>query len=231
MISAHLGSLMAGVSLALLATASAQSLKSNNKTTISLSCTDSGCTSSVDYEAIAASSKEDDSTITGFYTYQGQEVDDTSDPITVHQPTSLRTNSTTPNYRSTTCTLPCLANPNTGSCAIKSGTSCSYSETVTRRYYSVLDQFGNAFEDVNLGAAPAITESVNASQGTCGGNGVDLGTTSGSPFYDEFGKCDSCCESGGPGCTSTASQTIFSNGISVRQESISVTCTTATLTP
>lgn len=205
--------------------------ESNNTKTISVSCTDSGCGSSVEYTAIATSTTEDDSTITGFYTYKGQEVDDTSDPITVHQPKSLRTNSTTANYRTTTCTLPCLANPNKGSCAIKSGTSCSYSEPVTRRYYSVLDQFGNAFEDVNLSVAPAITEIVTANQGTCGGNGVEISSTSGSPFYDEFGKCDSCCESGGPGCTSTASQTILSNGVSVRQESISVTCTTATLMP
>jgi hypothetical protein len=200
-------------------------------TAISLSCTDSGCGNSVDYTAAAASKVEDDTTITVTYTVNGQAADDTSDPITVHQPTSLRTNSTTPNYTTTTCTLPCLANPNKGSCAVKSGTSCSYSEPITRRYYSVLDQFGNAFEDVNLSAAPAITEQVSAQQGTCGGNGVETGSTSGSPFYDDFGKCDSCCESGGPGCTSTASQALFSNGLSVRQESISVTCTLATLTP
>jgi len=200
-------------------------------TTISLACTTGGCTSSDIFTAIASSKAEDDTSITVFYTYNGQEADDTSDHITVHQPISLRTNSTTPNYRTTTCTLPCLTNPNTGSCAVTSGTSCNYSEPITRRYYSVLDQFGNPFEDVNLGAAPAITESVNASQGTCGGNGVEIASTGGSPFYDEFGKCDSCCETGGPGCTSTASQTIFSNGNNVRQENISVTCTAVTLTP
>jgi hypothetical protein len=200
-------------------------------TEISLSCTNSGCGNSVNYTATNPSKAEDDTTITVTYTYSGQAADDTSDPITIHQPTDLRTNSTTPKYTTATCTLPCLANPNTGTCTVKTGTSCSYAESITRRYYSVLDQFGNPFEEVNLSTAPAITESVNASKGSCGGNGVETGKTSGSPFYDDFGKCDSCCESGGPGCTSTASQTLFSNTINVRQESISVTCATATLTP
>ena len=195
---------------------------------ISLSCTNSGCGSSVKYTAKAASKAEDDTTITVTYTVNGQSADETSDPITVHQPTSLRTNSTTPT--TTTCTLPCLVQK--GSCATKSGTSCSFSAPETQRSYSVLDQFGNAFEDVNLGAGAGITEQVSRqSGGGCSPGNIATGTSSLSPFPDTIHWCDSCCESGGPGCTFSASQTIFSNGINVRQESISITCTSVTLTP
>jgi hypothetical protein len=205
--------------------------KTNNTTTISLTCTTSGCGNSDNYSAVAASTTQGDTTITVTYVVNGQPATATSKAITVHKPTSLKTISTLPNFATVTCGLLCLANPNSGTCAVKAGTSCSYGEPITQRNYSVLDQFGNTFESVNLGAAPVITETVNAQQGTCGGNGVETGSTSGSPFYDEFGKCDSCCESGGPGCTSTASQTLFSNSINVRQEAIAVTCTSATLTP
>lgn len=204
---------------------------SNNSNTISLSCTTNGCGNSDDYTAKAPSTTQGDTTITVKYTYNGQYATANSKAITVHQPKSLQTISTIPNFTTTACAIACLANPNSGSCAVTSGTSCSYSEPITQRNYSVLDQFGNTYQSVNLGAAAVITESVNAQQGTCGGNGVETGSTSGSPFYDDFGKCDSCCESGGPGCTSTASQTLFSNGVNVRQESISETCTSVTLTP
>ena len=203
----------------------------NNTNTISLSCTTTGCGNSDDYTAKAASTTQGDTTITVTYSYNGQSASASSKAITVHQPKSLQTVSTIPNFTTTTCTLACLANPNSGSCAVSPATSCSYSEPITQRNYSVLDQFGNTYQSVNLGAAAVITESVNAQQGTCGGNGVETGSTSGSPFWDEFGKCDSCCESGGPGCTSTASQTLFSNGTNVRQESISETCTSVTLAP
>jgi hypothetical protein len=203
----------------------------NDTNTISLSCTTSGCGNSDDYTAKAASTTQADTVITVTSTYNGQSATSNSKPITVHQPTSLKTISTDPNFEKVTCAIPCLAKPNSGSCAVKSGTSCSYGEQITERNYSVLDQFGNTFESVNLGAAPAITETINAQKGTCGGNGVETASTSGSPFFDKFGKCDSCCESGGPGCTSTASQKLFSNDINVRQESISETCASVTLTP
>ena len=196
-------------------------------TTISLSCTTSGCSSSDNFTAIAPSNAEDDTSITVFYTYNGQEADDTSDHITVHQPTSLRTNSTTPT--TTTCTLPCLAAK--GSCATKSGTSCNFSAPETQRSYSVLDQFGNAYEDVNLSSAPVITEQVNQQKTTCGTVSLSKGDTGGSPFTDTLHQCASCCESGGPGCTSTYNQTISSNSIQVRAETISTTCTSVTPTP
>jgi hypothetical protein len=166
------------------------------------------------------------------YTVNNQPASATSQRITVHKPTSLKTVSTVPNNHTETCTLPCLANPGKGTCTVKSGTSCSYSEAITRRNYSVQDQFNppSLFENVQLSGV-TITEEVNASQGSCGGNNVEKFTGGGSPFPDDFGKCDSCCESGGPGCQSTATQTLYANGFPVRNESITVTCTSATLVP
>jgi len=200
----------------------------NNASTINL--TPNG--SSADYSSKAASSSQGDTTISVKYTVSGQSASSASQKITVHKPTSLKTTSTTPDDHTETCSLSCLAKPGDGTCTVKSGTSCNYSEEITRRDYSVQDQFNppNLFENVQLSGV-TITEDVNASQGSCGGNNVEAGSTGGSPFHDDFGKCDSCCESGGPGCTSTASQTVYANGFAVRTESITVTCTTATLVP
>jgi len=200
--------------------------KTNNTSTIALSCTN-GCSGSVDYTAVAASTAQGDTNITVTYTYNGQSAQSTSAAITVHKPASLRTNSTTPT--TTTCSLPCLAKK--GSCATKSGTSCNFNAPETQRSYSVLDQFGSAFEDVHLGAAPVITESVSTQKTTCGNVSLSTADTGGSPFSDSLSQCASCCESGGPGCISTVSQTISSNGVQVRTESIATTCTAVTPTP
>jgi YD repeat-containing protein len=185
------------------------------------------------YTSANPSTVQQDTSITVTYAdpTSGTSVSATFAGITVHKPTSLSTNSTTPNDHTIACNLPCLANPNTGSCNVTPGTSCSYQEPVTRRMYSILDQFGNKLENVGLSSAGTVTESVVAQQGSCGGNQVSIGSTGGSPFHDDFGKCDSCCEAGGPGCQSTAQQTIFVNGFSVRSESITVTCQQATLVP
>jgi hypothetical protein len=200
-----------------------------SKTTITLTNNNDGTAS---YKpANPSGAKQDTAVSVSYNDPTGGTVSATFTGITVHKPTSLRTNSTKVNDHTVTCTLPCLAAPNTGSCTIEPGTTCSYQEPITRRTYSILDQFGQAFEDVNLGAAGTITESVNASQGSCGGNGVETGATGGSPFMDDFGKCDSCCEPGGPGCQSTATQAIMVNGFAVRNEAITETCTSATLTP
>jgi hypothetical protein len=198
-----------------------------NKSTVSLSASGG----SANYTSQQASSGQGDTVITVEYTVNGKSNSAQSQGITVHQPTSLKTNSTTPNDHTTTCGLPCLTNPGHGTCTVTPGTSCSYTESITRREYSVQDQFNppNLFENVNL--QPTITEGVNSQQGSCGGNDVGIAIGGGSPFPDDFGKCDSCCESGGPGCTSTATQTIFANGFAVRNESITVTCTSVTLTP
>jgi YD repeat-containing protein len=184
------------------------------------------------YTPANPSQNKQDSSITVTYADPtGGSVSATFPGITVHKPTSLSTNSTTPNDHTIACNLPCLAQPNSGSCNVTPNTSCSYQEPLTVRKYSILDQFGQAFESVQLGSAGTITEEVNAQQGTCSGNQVVTSATGGSPFQDEFGKCDSCCESGGPGCQSTAQQTILVNGFAVRSESITVTCQQATLVP
>jgi YD repeat-containing protein len=205
---------------------------SANKTTVSLTNNNDG---TVNYASSTStpSSAQQDTAITVKYDdpTAGVSVSATFPGITVHKPTSLSTNSTTPNDHVMPCTLPCLTNPNTGSCNVTTGTSCTYQEPVTRRMYSIVDQFGNKFENLGLSSAGTVTESVVAQQGSCGGNRVDIASTGGSPFHDDFGKCDSCCEPGGPGCQSTAQQTIFVNGFTVRSENITVTCQQATLAP
>lgn len=178
------------------------------------------------------SANRQDTSIT--VTYQdpfGGPVSATFSGITVHKPSALFTNSTTPNDHTITCTLPCLANPNSGSCNVTPGTSCSYAEPITRRSYSILDQFGDAFEVVHLSSAGTITESVTPHQGSCSGNDAIIASFGGSPFPDNIGKCDSCCEPGGPGCQSSANQTIFVNGYTVRTELILVNCQQATFIP
>ena len=185
---------------------------------------------SATYSSNAESSTQGDTVVKVTYTVNSQSASGSSQGITVHKPTSLKTVSTVPNDHTTTCTVPCLLNPGKGTCTIKAGTSCNYTEPITRRRYSVVDKWGNLFQNVQLSGV-TITESVTASQGSCGGNKVETGRTGGSPFYDDFGKCDSCCEAGGPGCTSTATQTLYANGFSVRNENITVTCTSATLNP
>jgi hypothetical protein len=58
-----------------------------------------------------------------------------------------------------------------------------------------------------------------------------LGTTAGSSFTDTIGIYSTCCETGGPGCTTTTNQTITVNGFSMAQETITTTCTTASVAP
>lgn len=200
-----------------------------NKSTVTLAA---GCGSTCDYNSANASNPQGDTTITVTYTVNSKSTTASFSGITVHQPTALATNSTVPNDHTETCSLPCLAHPGDGTCNVATNTNCSYGESITRRNYSVLDQFNppNKFEDVNLSAV-TITESVTLTGNTCGGSGVTTGTAGSSPFYDDFGKCDSCCETGGPGCTTNASQTIYANGFAVRSEQLTVTCTSASLVP
>jgi YD repeat-containing protein len=205
---------------------------SASKTTISVTNNNDGTANYTSSSSNPSTAQQDTSiTVTYDDPAAGVSVSATFPGITVHKPTSLSTNSTTVNDHVVPCNLACLTNPNSGSCNVTTGTSCTYQEPVTRRMYSIVDQFGNKFENLGLSSAGTVTESVVAQQGSCGGNLVSTGTTGGSPFHDDFGKCDSCCEPGGPGCQSTAQQTIFVNGFSVRSESITVTCQQAALVP
>jgi hypothetical protein len=76
-----------------------------------------------------------------------------------------------------------------------------------------------------------VTENVTLKSNNCGGSGVTTGSSIYTDFFDDYGKCDSCCESGGPGCTTTAAQTLYVNGFPVWNTTITETCTTASASP
>jgi hypothetical protein len=195
--------------------------------TINLTPSENG--SSATYTSTSASTTAGDTTVTVKYTVQQQSASATSGAITVHKPTSLVAGSVTANGTQP-CTLACLTNPGNGTCSVTAGTSCTYSANQFEREYKVYDQFGNFFQSVGIDLA-AVTENVTLTSNNCGGSGVTTGSSTFTDFFDDFGKCDSCCESGGPGCTTVASQTISVNAFSVRSTTITETCTTTTVNP
>lgn len=113
---------------------------------------------------------------------------------------------------------------------MQSGTSCTYNANQFEREYKVYDQFGTFFQDFGIIDA-TVSETVNITSNNCGGSGITEGKAGSTDFYDNYGKCDSCCEIGGPGCTTVAAQTIFINGYSVLNTTITETCTSASVTP
>ena len=98
-------------------------------------------------------------------------------------------------------------------------------------------------ENVPFAAVPAsgpadlsTDQTTYASPGIMvGGNGCNITPTTNSPgmsnFSDTLQFCSTCCESGGPGCTSTASRVYTINGFPMPTQTITQTCTTATVTP
>jgi YD repeat-containing protein len=195
--------------------------------TTAISLTPNAATAS--YSSANPSSTSGDTAITVTYTANSQSASATFGAITVHKPTSLQAGAVQA-AGTAPCTLPCLTNPGNGSCAATVGTSCTYSAAQSQRIYTVLDQFGTSFASVGINDA-AVTEQVNLSSNNCGGSGINAASAQSTIFSDTFGKCDTCCQQGGPGCTSVASQTLSVNGIVVRTPTITVTCTTASVTP
>ena len=188
----------------------------------------SGSTAS--YTAANPSSSQGDTLITVAYTPPGTAVvKGTSAPITVYKPTGL-SGSTVTSKGSATCNTPCLASPNSGSCTVKTGTTCSYAAPQFARTYDVLTQIQGVKLIEAIGSAN-VTESVKLTSNNCGGSGITVGNATSSEFTDTYGKCDSCCQSGGPGCTTVGSQTITVNGYAMPTETITETCTTASATP
>jgi hypothetical protein len=197
-----------------------------NKGTVTLSPSGGGAS----YTAASQSSPSGDTIITVTYTVNTQSATAQSAGITVRQPTSLSVNSDTTNPSGKWCSVDCLAHPGDGTCRATFRT-CSYISYLRQRQYSVLDQFGNKFENVGLSSV-VVTESVPFTT-TCQGlvQPVLSGLTS--PFNDSYFLCHTCCLPNGPGCSAQTNplQTIFVNGVSVRQESITWTCTGVTVSP
>lgn len=160
----------------------------------------------------------------------GQNASAQSAGITVHNPTSLSVNSDTTNPTGSSCNVSCLANPGNGTCNA-STSNCGYNSYFRQRQYSVLDQFGNKFENVGLSSVN-LTESVPNTT-TCPNLSFTPGTSNASPFPDTYYLCSTCCLPQGPGCSAQTNpqQTIYANSISVRTESITWTCTGVTVSP
>jgi hypothetical protein len=200
---------------------------SASKSTITVS----GSGASTNYTAASASSSQGDTTITVTYTYQNNSpVSATSPAITVYKPVSLSGAAVAQaNPATQQCTAPCLANPNTGSCAANTN-QCSYTGPVFTRTYNVVSQFsGVTFPSVGLPLAN-VAETVQLNPNGCN---ITPSTASGtmSNFPDTYAICSTCCLSGGPGCTTVATQTITVNGLTMPTETVTTTCTTATATP
>ena len=152
-----------------------------------------------------------------------------STPITVHRPTSLAVLQDAPT--SLNCIKRCLANPGDGTCNT-SAELCQYTGIGRRRQYSVLDQFGDAFNSVGLSAANA-TEEVPVTT-TCPDAYPSTSSATTSVFFDNVGPlCSSCCLPGGPGCSfqTNPTQIIAVNGIGVGAYTITMSCGGVNISP
>jgi hypothetical protein len=197
-----------------------------NKTTVTLSPSGGGAS----YTAASQSTASGDTIITVKYTVGNQTASAQSAGITVHNPTSLSVNSDTTNASGQSCNVPCLANPGGGTCNA-STSSCGYSSYFRQRQYSVLDQFGNKFENVGLSSVN-VTESVPYTS-TCPNVSPQSGSYNASPFTDSYYLCSTCCLPQGPGCSiqTNPQQTIYANSVNVRTETITWGCTSVTVSP
>lgn len=199
-----------------------------NTTNVTLSASGGGAT----VTAANQSTSQGDTVVTVTYTVNAQNATAKSAGITVHKPTSLMVLSDTTDPSGFQCTVPCLANPGDGTCNASTA-NCSYSSYLRQRQYSVLDQLDPPKEFANVGISQAdVTETVPISS-TCPGVTTITGSSIKTIFPDSFFLCSTCCLTSGPGCTAQTNpvQTISVNGIPVRSETISFTCTGVTLTP
>jgi hypothetical protein len=87
---------------------------------------------------------------------------------------------------------------------------------LTRQYY-INDQYGNKIT-LNMG----LNESYSI--------GVNTGSGTGATVSDCFSHCSQACRQGGTD-TPSATQTIYANGFAIATESVSWSCTGATVTP
>ena len=187
-----------------------------NKTTVTLNGSGGGAS----YTASSQSSASGDTIITVQYTVNGQSATAESAGITVHEPTSLAVVSDTTNASGEPCSVTCL----------NGSSGCGYSSYLRTRTYNVLDQLSQTFSGVGIGAVNA-QESFSGFSSTCSANSPSPGSAATSEFGDQFYFCSTACLPGGSGCTNSATRTITVNGLSVRTESVTWTCSGVTLTP
>ncbi len=174
--------------------------------------------------AANASGQVGDTAITVTYTANSQSASSTAN-ITVVKPSSLASPPTTDTVNSTGHTCSASATSNTCSQSIFAG-SGSYSSYVRNRTYKILDQFNNWIAGYPLD----IQESYTSPTGQCASDKVVTGSGNGDTVTDCFYFCSATCQQGGS-CNVSATQTITVNGYSVRTESVTWTCSSATLSP
>lgn len=174
--------------------------------------------------AAAASGSVGDVPITVTYTLNG-ESGTAATNITVEQPTSLSIVSDTTNSTGHTCVGGTGSNTCSQSYFSGSGTYTSY---VHNRQYHVMDQLSPS--RWIAGYLMQIQESYSAPTGQCSGDSVATGGGSGDTVTDCFYFCGATCQSAGS-CSVSATQTITVNGFTVATESVTWTCSGATVSP
>jgi hypothetical protein len=107
--------------------------------------------------------------------------------------------------------------------------SGSYTSYVRNRTYHVMDQFTPSrwIQGYNLD----LQESYTSPTGPCSSTStIVTGSGTGDTVTDCFWICNWTCQSGGS-CSVSSTQTIKANGYTVATESVTWSCTGATLTP
>jgi hypothetical protein len=179
-----------------------------------------------------------DTILTVTYTLNGQAPTASSPGITVHKPTSLAVTQGVTQDGTDTQNITCAgtyACPDAyGSCPCTYGSGlCSQTGPVFIRLYSVQDQLSppNQFGQVGIANTNNAETFTSISTTCCNDKPTPSLPASSSQFGDKFELLNTCCFSGQPGCQETIGQTITVNGFPVRTDTISKTCTSASVTP
>jgi hypothetical protein len=152
------------------------------------------------------------------YTYSGTSSNATQN-VTVRKPTSLYVESDTTDPAGKACTVTCL----------NGSPGCAYSSYLRTRVYVVQDQFSQLFTNLGIDSVD-VQESYAGFTSTCGAT-LATGSAATSRFTDQFYFCSTSCLPGGQGCTNSGTQSITANGFSVRNVTVTATCTGVTVNP
>jgi hypothetical protein len=207
----------------------------SNKNTVSLS---GNTSATVTYSSSNPSTAMGDTILTVTYTLNGQAPTASSPGITVHKPTSLAVAQNVTQDGTETLDITCAgtyACPDAyGSCPCTYGSGlCSQTGPVFIRIYAVQDQFNppNQFDQVGISYTNNAEAFTSISTTCCADKPTPSPPANSSQFFDKFELLNTCCFSGQPGCKETIGQTITVNGFLVRTDTVTKTCTSASVTP
>ncbi len=173
--------------------------------------------------SVSQSSSRDDVPIKLKYTKNGQ-FSEWQGTLTVVKPASLSLNSNTYNGTSHTCD----PNASSDSCGQSSFTgNGTYSSYRRDRVYRVMDHLPNP--EWISGFSLYISESYTTPSGPCSGSAPIIGSGFGDTVTDCFYFCAETCRTGGS-CSVSSTQTINVNGFAVGTNSVTWTCSDATVT-